>query len=83
MFSLEAYVLSDSGAKTTRKKLHTYIMLTKVGKRLYLIYTVDPTFRTSPLKIRTPRYYGQFSWSLPKAGPTFSLNSTRLVRTPH
>ena len=43
----------------------------------------NPTFRTPPFKIRTPPYYGQFSLSLPKAWPTFSLNSTtRLIRTP-
>ena len=31
--------------------------------------------------IRTPHHYGQFSLSLGKA-LTFSLNSTRLIRTP-
>ena len=41
---------------------------------------VEPSF-TDTYLIRTPRYYGQFSLSLGKAF-TFSLNSTRLIRTP-
>ena len=41
---------------------------------------VEPLFTDTRL-IRTPRYYGQSSLSLGKAH-TFSLNSTRLKRTP-
>ena len=39
------------------------------------------TFTDSRL-IRTPRYDGQFAFNVPEQGFTFSLNSTRLIRTP-
>ena len=43
------------------------------------VTTVKPNFMDISLT-RTPRYYGQFSLSLGKIH-TFSLNSTRLIRT--
>ena len=42
--------------------------------------TLEPRFTDTRL-IQTPRYYLQFSLPLRKA-LTFSLNSTRLIRTP-
>ena len=45
------------------------------------VETVKPRFMDTHL-IRTPHYYGQFALFLGTVSRTFSLNSTRLLRTP-
>ena len=50
------------------------------GIRNPTVTVIEPRFTDTRL-IRTPRYYGQFSLSQGKA-LAFSLNSTRLIRTP-
>ena len=48
--------------------------------------TSFPGFSTSIVKphfIWTSCYYGQFALSLGKESSYFSLNSTRIIRTPH
>ena len=60
--------------------LNICVLITKELQPMIFKSTVEPNF-TDAYLIRSPRYYGQFALSLGKAF-TFSLNSTRLIRTP-
>ena len=58
----------------TKENNHT------IEKKRTIIYTVKPRFKDTRL-IRTPQYHGQFACLWEKKVLTFSLNTTRLIRT--
>ena len=62
--------------------LWTGCFVPEEGESLYTFSKFNPLNTDTPL-IWTPHYYGQFALSLGKEKAlTFSLNSTRLIRTP-